>query len=397
MKKLLGLALALAVAMPASAELLRNFELTGDVQVIASDVRHNNATNPMNSGTNLRVLAGGSFDLAENVRANLMFQYINIWGEGPTAEVGTIGKSVDDYMNEVRLVEANVEMKEIFGWLDVKAGRQFYGEEDSAIIYFGPRHYNAELNALGFNHNYASALDAVKFSYADDYWNVNVIAGELSEDLNATGTTEAHGMWGVDVKARMSDELSLQAYAYNFKSFLARDNFGFYGAKVNFAPEAFVVSAEYARNMMGDRPFKETVDNPYMLKLDGKINLGDFTPRAAFVYSNGFMSFGNYRPGLLVGDYLGVTTLTSFGRIYNLGVDYKYDKWTFALDGFAFQDRFGHDNAAYEADLVAKYDYNENIQLFAGAGYIKYGDAKTILLADTSDNVKGQAGVLVRL
>ncbi len=395
MKKLLGLALALAVAMPASAELLRNFELTGDVQVIASDVRHNINTpaDAMNSGTNLRVLAGGSFDLAENVRANLMFQYINVWGEGPTAEIGTIGKSVDDYMNEVRLVEANVEMKEIFGWLDVKAGRQFYGEEDSTVIYFGPRYYNAELNAMGYNNNYASALDAVKFSYADDYWNVNVIAGEMAEGF-ITPTGDAHGMYGADAKLRMSDALSLQAYMYNFKSFLGYDNFGFYGAKVNFAPEAFVLSAEYARNMAGDRVFKEVGDNPYMLKLDGKINMGDFTPRAAFVYSKGFRALGNYRPGLLVGDYAGVETLAVLGRIYNLGVDYKYDKWIFALDGFAFQDRTAKTNAAYEGDLVVKYDYNDNIQLFAGAGYIKYGDLNIV---PESDNVKGQAGVLVRL
>lgn len=31
MKKLLGLLMVLAVAMPASAEILKNFELTGDV------------------------------------------------------------------------------------------------------------------------------------------------------------------------------------------------------------------------------------------------------------------------------------------------------------------------------------------------------------------------------
>lgn len=402
MKKLLGLLMVLAVAMPASAEILKNFELTGDVQVIASDVRHNSTAVEYTTGTNLRVLAGGSFDVAENVRANLMFQYLNVWGSDPTVasySVGTVGKSANDYFDDVRLVEANVEMKEIFGWLDVKVGRQFYGDEDSTVLYVGPRYYNAEMNPYSA-FNYATALDAVKLSYANDFVNVNVIAGEAEtyDGTEIIDEGDKHGMYGVDAKFRINDELSAQVYGYDIKSLGGYDNFGFYGGKVTFAPEAFLVSAEYARNFAGEKVLEEIHDNPYMVKADAKVFLDAFTPRATFFYSKNFTGMGNYRPGLLVGDLLNNYISAPFEgglRMYNLGIDYKYEKWTFALDGFAFQDRTAKHAATLEADLVVKYAYNDNIELFAGAGYAKYKE--NLQSAIATDNTKGQVGVLVRL
>lgn len=79
MKKLLGLLLVMTMAWPvtASADVLKNVDLKGEVQVIGSDVRTNEAK-MFNSGTNVRVLAGASFDLVEDVRANLLFQYGNM-------------------------------------------------------------------------------------------------------------------------------------------------------------------------------------------------------------------------------------------------------------------------------------------------------------------------------
>ena len=97
-----------------------------------------------------------------------------------------------------------------------------------------------------------------------------------------------------------------------------------------------------------------------------------------------------------MGDLQPTQILAEYGRIYNIGLDYNWEKWNFALDGYAFQDRTAQHSASLEADLVVKYDYNDNIQLFAGAGYIKYNsnDSNTF---DAADNTKGQVGVLVRL
>ena len=73
MKKLLGLLLVLTMGYPVSADVLKNVDLKGEVQVIGSDVRDHRLE--YNTGTSLRVLAGASFDLVEDVRANLLFGF----------------------------------------------------------------------------------------------------------------------------------------------------------------------------------------------------------------------------------------------------------------------------------------------------------------------------------
>ena len=402
MKKLLGLLMVLALTVPASAELLRNFELKGDVQLVSTDSRHRDNFIPREivSGTDLRVMVGGGFDVADNVRANLMFQYLNIWGEDATIQgggpIGTVGKSIDGYLNSIRVVEANVEMKEIFGWLDAKMGRQFYGDEDSSVLYIGPRYYTPANVLNGWN--YATALDAVRLAYANDVVNVNVMTGEaalydgLAAPISPTGTK--HNIYGADAKFKMGDVVRAQFYAYNIKELYGEDNFGFYGGKLSLVPENFLFSLEYARNMSGHRVFKESHDNPYMLKAEAKITVDELTPRAAFWYNKNFTALGNYTPGLLIGDIYG----DNLGevRMYNLGADLTADQWTFSLDGFAFQDRTAKHAANLEADLVVKYAYNDNIEIFGGVGYIKYKDTFKARL-NTKDNTKGQIGVLIKL
>ena len=159
-------------------------------------------------------------------------------------------------------------------------------------------------------------------------------------------------------------------------------------------PENFLFSLEYARNMSGHRVFKESHDNPYMLKAEAKITVDELTPRAAFWYNKNFTALGNYTPGLLIGDIYG----DNLGevRMYNLGADLTADQWTFSLDGFAFQDRTAKHAANLEADLVVKYAYNDNIEIFGGVGYIKYKDTLKARL-NTKDNTKGQIGLLIKL
>ena len=92
MKKLLGLLLAMTMAWPvtASAEVLKNVDLKGEIQTIASDARHDK-NKAYQSGTNFRVLAGLSADLVEDVRANVLFQYNAAWFSG------TDGNTVQNY------------------------------------------------------------------------------------------------------------------------------------------------------------------------------------------------------------------------------------------------------------------------------------------------------------
>ena len=399
MKKLLGLLLAMTMAWPvtASAEVLKNVDLKGEIQTIASDARHDkNAV--YKSGTNFRVLAGLSADLVEDVRANVLFQYNDAWLSG------TEGNTVQNYWDEVRLAEANVVLSNLFCCLEATVGRQFYGDEDSAVMYFGPNHYV-------FGMNKAPSLDGAKLVYSDDFKTFTMLAGKLvTYDTSVTPATvdDNWTVYGLDLKLNLTDTLTAQVYGYDFmnsKYNAARDekrHKGFYGAKATFAPEAATLSAEYARGYEANRLFREGNDSPYMVKVDAALNMDVITPRAAFYYAKGVVSpFGNYYPGLAIGHVLAGNDSPFAGdsadgmRMFNVGVDYVWNKFVFSLDGFSFQDRTAKDASTWEADLVAKYNHNDYVQLFAGIGYAKYGTGVKEA-QDTKDNTVGQLGMLIK-
>lgn len=397
MKKLLGLLLAMTMAWPvtASAEVLKNVDLKGEIQTIASDARHDNV-GLYKSGTNFRVLAGLSADLVEDVRANVLFQYNDAWLSG------TEGDSVQDYWKNIRLAEANVVLSNLFCCLEATVGRQFYGDEDSAVMYFGPNHYVFGMNA-------APSLDAAKLVYSDDFKTFTMIAGKVvTYDTTGTAIDDDVTVYGLDLKLNLTDTLTAQIYGYDFMNSnydAANDekrHEGFYGAKATFAPEAVTLSAEYARGYEANRLFREGNDSPYMVKVDAALNMDVLTPRAAFYYAKGEVSpFGNYFPGLAVGHALAgngdsFAEYSSDGvRMFNVGVDYAWNKFVFSLDGFSFQDRTAKDSSTWEADLVAKYNHNDYVQLFAGIGYAKYGTELKESL-DTKDNTVGQLGMLIK-
>jgi len=396
MKKLLGLLFAACVAFPASAAVIDTVEVKGDIQVIASDVNHNNIANAYNSGVSARVLAGFSADLVEDVTANLTFQYANVWGGDPA-----VGNNIQTYWNNVDLVEANVVLHNLFCAFEATVGRQFYGDEDSAVIYFGPNHYNAEANGL------ASSLDAAKIAYADDVKAVTVIAGRVNPTHIGGGIMTTYDLFGADAKFKLGDNVIAQVYGYDVRDEeeVNRDKHqGIYGAKLGLNGEAVRVSAEYARNFGGDELVREHNATGQMFKADVAGDIGAVTARGTYYYANNnFVALGNYTPGLLIGDRLlgRIDDYSAEGvSLFNVGFDVKpAEKWTVSLDGFSFQDhRFKH-SATLEGDVTVKYTHNEFVELFAGAGYAKYTSWNgTVFNKGTyaKDNVKGQLGMLVK-
>ena len=415
MKKLLSL-LAAAVLFPvaANADVLSNVNLKGDIQVIASDVNHTAVVpaNAYNRGTSARVLAGLSADLVEDVTANLMFQYANIWGADNSA-----GKTTQNYWDNIRLVEANVVLHNLFCCLEATVGRQFYGDEDSAVMYFGPNHYNAELNG------YTRALDAANITYADDFKAFTVIAGRTNNTMDGqawtgnigvmNGGTPAvvneYDVFGADLKLNLTDEIKAQVYGYDFKGLPAVNgagndrHSGIYGAKLTVnTPVRF--AAEYARNFGGDKFVREHNSTGHMAKVDVATDIEAVTVRGTALDANqNFLAFGNYTPGLLVGHRLGgaIDAYSIDGvTLFNIGFDVKpADKWTVSLDGYSFQDHRLHHSATYEADVTLKYAHNQYVELFAGAGYANYTAWDWAAFnKDTfgKDNVKGQLGMLIK-
>lgn len=415
MKKLLSL-LAVAALLPvsANAEVLKNVNLKGEIQTIASDVNHDRVGGTYFEGASARVLAGLSADLVEDVTANLMFQYANIWG-GDDAT----GRSVQNYADTVRLVEANVVLHNLFCCLEATVGRQFYGDEDSAVIYIGPNHYNAEFNGL------TNSVDAAKITYGDDVKSFTAIAGKVNGTLGGANTAWAAipapiaeqpswDVFGADFRMNLTDEVTGQIYGYDMHDpdavATADKHSGIYGVKFNVeTPVRF--AAEYARNFGGDRLVKEHKDTGHMIKVDAATDIEKVTVRGAFYYANeNFQAWGNYTPGLLIGHRLGgqIYDYSTDGvALFNLGFDVKpFEKWTFALDGYSFQDHRMKHSSTWEADLTAKYAHNEYVELFAGIGYAKYtGADDTVMVAPApsfnktvlgQDNYKAQLGMLIK-
>lgn len=399
MKKLLGLLLAITMAWPiaANADVLKNTELKGEIQTIAFD---SHKLSPLyGSGTTFRVLAGLSTEIAEDVRANVLFHYYDGWNKNLD------GSTVQYYWDNVTLAEANVVLSNLFCCLEATVGRQFYGDEDSAVMYIGPKHYI-------FGLDNAPSLDAAKLVYSDDFKTVTALAGKLYYGSSSRNFT----LYGLDLKMNLTDTLMAQVYGYdmmdsNHKATVDSRHNGFYGAKVTFAPEAATVSAEYARAFEGSELFKEHFKRsyaqegaPYLVKLDAALNMDAFTPRASFYYEKGVVSeFTNFQPGLAFGHMIVANMTPSVSyvqgglRMFNVGVDYAWNKFLFSLDGFSFQDRTAKDSSNWEADLVAKYNHNENVQLFAGVGYIKYStNWKKSYVEGTQDNTVGQLGMLIK-
>ena len=439
MRKLLSLLVA-AVLLPvaANADILKNVKLTGEIQTIASDVKTNadylnlgSGATWYNSGAKTRALAGLSFDVVEDVTANVLFQYAYNWGDNNYTNNGfSNGEGA-------KLVNANVVLHNLFCNLEVTVGRQFYGEDGSPIIYFGPNHYNAEGMGL------ASALDAVVATYGDDVKTLTLVAGKVADLTNGTLATPdkaevRSNIFGGDFKLNVTDALTANLYGYDFTGKNIYDysttpagitplggdeikHMGVYGGKLGLTTDAFRASAEYARNFSGHRLVKDHKDTPYMVKADIAADIKAVTARGTFLYAKNnpdgavpFSGLGNYAPGLLMGHRLSAGLMESIFtydvtgiRMFNVGFDVKpAEKWTVSLDGYSFQSRDGH-HTTYEADLTAKYAHNEYVELFAGIGYAKYGNATnyfaaSMMGADTykntfgSENYKGQLGMLVR-
>ncbi len=426
MKKLLGVLLAMALTWPVGATVLSNVEVKGEIQTIASDVRHDTEDGFYNRGAWTRAMAGLSADLVEDVTANILFQYAYMWGEN---NEGNNGFSNGE---GIKLVNANVALHNLFCAFDLTVGRQFYGEDGSATIYFGPNHYNAE---AGY---YARALDAAKLTYSDDVKSVTLLAGRVADVLDGMfpGFELRSNIFGGDVKFNVNENFTAGAYLYDFTDGTATDgeeyhhvpadmewdHIGVWGAKLGMNVEAVRASVEYARNFAGKRFIKEhgaghagiedldELGTGYMVKADIAADIEKVTARGTFIYAKeGFLSQGNYAPGLLMGHPMsGYGMLYNiFGysdlglRMFNLGFDFKpADKWTVSLDGYAFQGRNGQHAATWEADLTAKYAHNEYVELFAGVGYVKYGNDEGMVeyLKEEAgpDNFKGQLGMLIK-
>ncbi|MDR0646500.1 MAG: hypothetical protein LBG46_06065 [Elusimicrobiota bacterium] len=391
MKKLLAVSLAFALFVPAFAGgILDNVTTKGEIQTIGSLLRAEYQNVDVNSRTvSNRVLFGLGFDLVDDVKADVTFLNVGYWGsEGAPSN----GQSLDDYLNKIRVVEANVTVDNIFGVLTAKIGRQFYGDENSPVVYYGPTHYKG-----GISDNFSTGVrdsesaDAVVVTYASDSFTANAVYGKLAQQ-SQPNVNDANSVLGLDAKYNVNDSLSLQAYLYNIAYpnsplFGGESvNIGLYGGKAAYADDALLVSVEVAKNYNNPYSNQRPENRPFfynegwMVKADASFKLAleqaDITPRLTYVHSEqNFIAVGNYLPGIMTSGFNGQAFSDGRNmRVVNAGVDFKLpalEKFNFALEYFAVSYR-KEDNPLWignEFDLLVKYALNEYVELHTGIAY----------------------------
>lgn len=369
MKKTLALLLAVAFAVPAFAgNVLSNVETYGEIETIGftqtEDAGDKSVAN--------RVLFGVSADLVEDVRANLTFAYSDVWER-------INGDNVDSYLNNIEVAEANVVVSNIFGALEAKIGRQFYGNEDSPVMYLGPRHGNYA------NIFVPESLDGALLTWSNDSAALSAFYAQLRDDSDRRLT-------GVTFDYAFTNNLVAGVYWYDFSD---EDHVGFWGGKVAYQNEGSKLAVEYAKNYIG-HVFGHNNEG-WMLKADAALNLDaeaiSLTPRLSYYISEKeFFAVGNYAPGIFLGNMNGPLSMTGGDwRVFNAGIDFGFkslEKVTFAFDYLNAE--IDRDWVGNEFDLKAIYQHNDYVSFTLGGAVV------TNIPNYSGDIYAGQMGMLIK-
>lgn len=382
MKKLLVAVLACALFVPAFA--VENVKLTGDIQTIGLSYNDRGTTLVGNNlkGTTNRVTIGFTADLVDDVQAKVTLTHRNVFGMDSTLatypQPYLTGENLDTVWANTFVSEAFVNITNIFDAMEVKVGRQYYGDVNSAVLYFGPDYGYAVANT------YAS-LDGVRATYSGENFALTAAYFSLANTvatLPYSVSEEDMNLGGLDLALKANDNIGLDAYIYEFKNEgtdtlgLGVNHFGFWGVKPTIEYEHFKLGAEYTRNYsLGN-------DKGWQVKADLALPIGteetSVTPRVTYLKSEkNFQAFGNYRPGLMFGTVLVAQgTLGPVNNILggaianwevlNAGLCMKFanlEKWGFGLDFYTGETDGTFMGNSWEAKIVYNVNQYANLNL----------------------------------
>ena len=418
-----------------------------DVNVarIAKGTSKNDVAGMLNTNYNgvaTFLTAGITFDIVKNISADFSLAYSNNWADGgnqifslannPSGSA-TKGDSIQSYLDNIRVQTANVTIKNLFDvdGFSVKVGRQYYGDEDSSVMYFGVRHYQPlfglNLPFIGFDN--MTSVNAVTFNYDKEKIKANIVYANLGRILGvplgadaailgsiAKGIDEYINLdkdtiiIGADVKLlKLADFFNLQLYGYDVETPVLVDHYSIAGVKPGIEVGGLKLSVEYATNFAGKNPFssgyifKIDEDKEQGVKNGGNLIKADISydiekkakVRASYAMQGGteglkelldgqasekiiikpFINFGNYVPGMVFGqqNITRILSMVDFKAI-NVGVDYFVNKFTFSVDYYNLTSRDNGLNYGDEVDLKVKYQYIKGLDFFFGVGCFMASD-----------------------
>ena len=442
MKKVLALAAILAVFTVVSFAddlSIKNLKTYGEGSIIGLYENDDYAAGKgqMYSNVYSQLLLGVSFDLNKNVQGAVAVGYESWWGENgldgksaiktPAPSNNNVNNDLNNgqgFFNQLRIVEANLTLNKFLdiNGLKVKVGRQFYGDEDSAIMYLGVRHYHAEKTPLpiflGLTNNKITSIDALTGYYEKGNVKADAIYGVVANpDVIGGGGggkgaafSKSIAILGAKLKysGLMKKKVNVEAYVYELDnanlipgSVIQSEGYGIYGIKPEVNIDDLKASLEIAQNYGAKTGGIYYVSN--MIKLDASYNLNKFklNTRGAYVLIGGhdenynmdktFYNAGNYRPGLIFGNEYFI--IGNNQKIINLGADYKLKKYMFSLDYYNDSQRDGSTVFGEEVDLFVKYKYAENVEVFLGIGHMFTEDG----FNGNQDISKGLLGITYKI
>jgi len=202
----LALALVYSISFPARADLLKNFKADGSIETrsfsINNETDRNSSKDDYRAETNFRLMLGGSFDLLDDVHSRIL-----LGKEG--RQTGTTGESLNSVQDEVKVDNAYVKIDKVFGHVDLTVGRQFYGNPNDLVIYFGPNNDDIlSINSLDLFRADADIMGVAKFQG---------IAGKIVDDsvYPAAGVNGDTDIWGAEINSdKVIPAGNLAAYYY---------------------------------------------------------------------------------------------------------------------------------------------------------------------------------------
>jgi len=433
MKKMLGLALALAIsssAIAANAEILKNLKTKGEINVLgvmdqnvtdlqsdrADDFRH----------TRAMINYGVMFDLLDDLHANITLIKCN-------RSYGQAAEDLNTIQSSVFVHEANIQLDKVAENFNLKIGRQFYGNHDDLVIYYGPTAVLQEGYA-------AASLDAVRVDLANSEKHTAHLIWAKVNEPGPNATDNGTSLIGIRDDYKMSDDMTLGGYVYNRRIGNVNygqnsDNLYVFGVKAIGKFMGFGYNLEAVGN--AGKGAAAATESPaykgyaYTGKVNYKIDseFGGFNPRAMYAYGSGdsqglngvankaknttFTAINSdFRPGLIFGmsDLAGA----NFGNVYglngtyynqgslanltvlNIGLDYmpKFsEKLSFLVDFYNFKinkdctGAVGDDKTiGSELDLNVNYKFAENVSFGIAGGHFMPG--KMIKKLATAGNVQ---------
>lgn len=218
MKKLLGSTLSLAMVFsysPASAEVLKNFKLSGSIEVNStsannvSDLRTNvnqatGATGRDNLGdTQTRVLLHADWDLLDDVHAKITLLKNNrIHGTG--------SEHLNTVQTNITIEQSYFKIDKVADAVDMTVGRQFYNEGNSRnemVAFWGPLDKSFAMPV--------TTLDAFRFDWGNDQWGLTGLAGRTADPNAGTSPDASTDVRGLIATIKGNEQWNAGAYVWN--------------------------------------------------------------------------------------------------------------------------------------------------------------------------------------